>query len=245
MQSSPTPTTPSPSFTIVGHKSSPKGRSLQATRAFAPGDQIALFTDALVCLPAGPSAKSICNACLTPPPASAAGAAAQAQTQGGGHAVKLCTGCRFVGYCSAACQRAHWGAIHKRECRALKRVRAKVNQDWLPTAVRAVVQILLRLKEEGGGEEGGGKEAEMVRAAVEGLEGHVDRFRQHKVWKDIELQALAGVTYAGMAKTEENLSLAAEILCKVSEGLALRGSGKQEGPCTMELLMMRFNLGWY
>ena len=34
--------------------------------------------------------------------------------------LKLCSGCRAVRYCSAACQQAHWRAAHRAECKALR-----------------------------------------------------------------------------------------------------------------------------
>ena len=147
---------------------------------------MASFDAPLVVIPSGPTTKSMCSQCLKPR-----------------LPVKACAGCRAVAYCSAACQKAHWTCIHKLECRAFKRVRSKVSQDWLPTAVRATVQLLMRWTEEG------------VAQAVGGLQGNVDAFKAKKIWADIELQALAACTYAAWETTEENLHLAATLLCKV------------------------------
>ena len=173
---------------VQGSKASPgKGRSLRAVRVFQPGRQIALFDSPLVAIPSGPTAKSICNHCLTPEVA-----------------VKTCTGCKAVAYCGAACQKSHWSLVHKLECRAFKRVRSKVAQDWLPTAVRAAVQILLRWEDSA------------VRDAVGALMSNVDAFRKKKqAFEDLGIQSLAACTYAGWETTEENLQLGLEILCKV------------------------------
>lgn len=91
------------------------------------------------------------------------------------------------------------------QCKAYRRVRDSVNKDWLPTPVRALVQILLRYEDHD------------IRDALESLEDNVGSFKERKeVWEDIELQAVAGVRYAGKAETDEQLSLARHILCKVS-----------------------------
>ena len=163
-----------------------RGRSLHATRAFRPGEEVAAFSEALVVIPSGPTAKSICSQCMMPR-----------------RPAKPCSGCRAIAYCGIACQKVHWAAVHKLECRAFKRVRSKVSQDWLPTQVRAAVQLLLRWGEEG------------VAGAVDRLQGNVEAFRTKKIWADIELQALAVCTYAGWNTTDENLALASTLLCKV------------------------------
>ncbi|KAF3769245.1 hypothetical protein M406DRAFT_250380 [Cryphonectria parasitica EP155] len=92
------------------------GRCLAARKAFQPGELIAAFLDPILVLPNGPSAKIVCNHCLshTKP-------------------TKACTGCRAVVYCGPACQKANWGLIHKLECKVYKRVKASVDKDWLPT----------------------------------------------------------------------------------------------------------------
>ena len=35
--------------------------------------------------------------------------------------LKLCVGCRSTAYCGHACQKAHWKAAHKKECKELKK----------------------------------------------------------------------------------------------------------------------------
>jgi len=163
-----------------------RGRCLRAMRTFKPGDEMAVFGEPLVVIPSGPTTKSVCSQCLRPR-----------------RPAKACTGCRAVAYCGASCQKTHWVSIHKLECRAFKRVRSKVSQDWLPTAVRAAVQLLLRWGDEG------------VVQAVGRLADNLDAFKTKTIWADIELQALAACTYAGWETTTENLHLASTLLCKV------------------------------
>lgn len=180
----------SDAFTVQGTKGKGPGRSLASRKTFKPGDLIATFTSPILVLPNGPSAKIVCNHCLA-------------------HNVptKACTGCKAVVYCGAACQKANWGLIHKLECKVFKRVKASADQDWLPTPVRALVQVLLRWDTDEG-----------LRAAFGRLEGNVDRFRSREdVWKDVGLQAYGGMAYAGRKETDNELNMARDILCKVSK----------------------------
>lgn len=180
----------SDAFTVQGTKGKGAGRSLSSRKTFKPGDLIATFTSPILVLPNGPSAKIVCNHCLA-------------------HNVptKACTGCKAVVYCGAECQKANWGLIHKLECKVFKRVKASADQDWLPTPVRALVQVLLRWDGD-----------EDLRAAFGRLEGNVDRFRSREdVWKDVGLQAYGGMAYAGRKETDNELHMARDILCKVSE----------------------------
>lgn len=184
-------------LTVRGTKGKYAGRSLHVTgaRAYRPGDLIATFTDPLLVLPKGPAAKTICNNCL------AAQRGDQATTS-----CKACTGCKAVAYCGPACQKADWARVHKLECKAFRKVRASVGKDWLPTPVRALLQILRRWEAE-----------EAVRDAFGRLEGNVDGFRKKEdVWKEIGLQAYGGMAYAGRKETDDQLHMARDILCKVS-----------------------------
>lgn len=189
----------SDAFTVQGTKSKGPGRSLASRKTFQPGDLIATFTSPILVLPNGPSAKVVCNHCLA-------------------HNVptKACTGCKAVVYCGAACQKANWGLIHKWECKVFKRVKASADQDWLPTPVRALVQVLLRWDAD-----------EDLRAAFGRLEGNVDRFRSREdVWKDVGLQAYGGMAYAGRKETDNELHMARDILCKVSKIFESPGGSK-------------------
>lgn len=174
---------------IRGTKGKGAGRTLHATTSFQPGQLIAPFTSPLLVLPNGPSARTVCNHCL----------AHNLPT-------KACTGCKAVVYCGPACQKANWALIHKQECKVFKRVKTSVDKDWLPTPVRALVQVLLRWD---GDEE--------LRCAFGRLEGNVDRFKAREdVWKDVGLQAYGGMAYAGRRETDDELHMARDILCKVS-----------------------------
>jgi hypothetical protein len=172
---------------VQGSKGVGRGRSLHAVRTTSPGDALAVFSAPLVAIPAGLAAKTTCSQCLS-----------------ARKPVRACTGCHAVAYCGAADQKAHWAAIHRLECKAFKRVRSKVKQDWLPTPVRAAVQLLLQWEDAD------------VREAVDWLESNALAFREGELWKDLELQALAACTYAGLETTEERLAMAADIMCKVS-----------------------------
>lgn len=184
----------------------PKHRSLHATVPFPAGSTIATFPAPLLALPDGATMRTTCNHCLLP----------QSQSPA---PLKACTACRAAVYCGAACQRAHWRAAHKGECGMFRRVREEVGKEWLPTAVRAVAQVMVALLRGGSplmaeafageGEEGRG---EWV------LEGNVEGFkREEGVWRDMELQATAAVVYAGLLGQGEGVvERAREVLCKVS-----------------------------
>ncbi|KUI62316.1 SET domain and MYND-type zinc finger protein 6 [Cytospora mali] len=177
-----------PNLEVRGIKGSGAGRRLHALRSFAPGELITAFRDPILVLPNGPSSKVVCNHCLA-------------------HNVptKACTGCKAVSYCGTSCQKAHWGLIHKSECKSYRKVKASVDQDWLPTPVRALLQVLLRWDSE-----------PELRSAFASLEGNVTKFKlREDIWKDIGLQAYGGMTYAGRTENDEQLHLARDILCKI------------------------------
>jgi MYND finger protein len=148
---------------------SPRGRALFASRAITPGTLIDTFTDltparALV-LPAAPSRSTTCAHCLS-----------------SSASLKRCTACRSLAYCSPSCQKADWKAAHKQECPVLVRAAASVGKDApdgapVPTAVRAVVRIILAPAAYGG------LETE--------LNGHFEKFEEERglKWADLELQA--------------------------------------------------------
>lgn len=178
----------SPNVVARGSKGAGNGRSLHAVGSYKPGSLIATFTDPVLVLPNGPSAKVVCNHCLD-------------------HSkpAKACTGCKAVVYCGPRCQKADWSLIHKLECKVFKRVQRSVDKDWLPTPVRALVQVLLRWDAD-----------EELRRCFGSLEGNVDKFKQREdVWKDVGLQAYGGMAYSGRNETDDELNMARDILCKV------------------------------
>jgi hypothetical protein len=159
--------------------------------------------------------------------------------------LSICTGCRYVAYCSRRCQAAAWKAVHKLECPALRRVKDGVfgstrgkgkgkgtdgwEEKWfVPTPVRAAMQLILRLRT--GDEEvrdavgavpfvgptgtTGGEKGEGV------LEGNVQGFSgDDEVWKDLGTQAAAALRFAGVELDDggEKVGVAAEgvrrVLC--------------------------------
>lgn len=204
----PSPGDGSPATANTPSSSSPRGRALAAGRAFEAGELIARFGrkaglgtrgTALV-LADSASLAVTCAYCLRP----------------GGHAVRACTGCRTSAYCSPACQRSDWVRVaHKAgECKAFQRVRAErgggdggggatTPAPLLPTAVRALMQVLLR---------------DDLRATIDDLDGHLEIFRSQAKsteWRDMELQALAALHYLGRPATPESVAMAMEIICKV------------------------------
>lgn len=46
-------------------------------------------------------------------------AACGATSKKDGQPLAVCSVCKSVGYCSTACQKADWKAVHRRECQAL------------------------------------------------------------------------------------------------------------------------------
>lgn len=183
---------------LKGASTAPRGRSIAATRVFQPGEVIATFGSPSIAIPDSPHLSTTCSGCLLPAtPGSDLPSPSQPV-----RVVRACTGCRTVAYCSPACQRLDWTTGgHKAECKVFKRVRAE-GHDFLPTPVRALVQVLLRPE---------------MSAVMEDLEGHVDRFRLEsgKLWADMELQAMAALHYLGRETNAKSLAEAIEILCKV------------------------------
>ncbi|KAI0433668.1 hypothetical protein F5Y09DRAFT_54592 [Xylaria sp. FL1042] len=183
---------------LKGTLATPRGRSIAASRVFQPGEVIAIFGSPSVAIPDSPHLSTTCSGCLLPstPGSDPPSASQPART------VKACTGCRTVAYCSTACQKLDWTVGgHKAECNVFKRVRAE-GHDFLPTPVRALVQVLLRPE---------------MSAALAEMEGHVDGFRREsgKLWADMELQAMAALHYLGRETNAQSLAEAIEILCKL------------------------------
>jgi hypothetical protein len=190
--------------TTIGRPS--RGRALAAGRAFGPGDLIARF--------GGSSSSSSGSPTLTLPD-SASQDVTCAYCLRTDRVVRVCTGCRTAAYCGLACQKADWsrGAHKAGECKAFQRVRAERGGGgggggdddgvpMLPTAVRALMQVLLR---------------EDLRNAMADLDGHVAQFQSkaRSEWQDMQLQAMAALHYLGRQATPSNLLQAMEILCKV------------------------------
>ncbi|KAL2019463.1 hypothetical protein VTK56DRAFT_9579 [Thermocarpiscus australiensis] len=214
-----------PGLRIHHDPHSKRGRSLVATTSFPAGAQIAVFSSPLLALPDGATMRTTCNYCLrVGSPSSSSPSSPSSQSQSQSHhsqpiQLRACTACRAAVYCDAACQRAHWRAVHKAECKMFARVRAQAGRDWLPTPVRATAQVLLLLS-------GAGDDHRAVREAFECgsgdgnsgllLEGNVEAFRRdEKVWADFELLACAAVGYAGLTGGEEMLAKAREVLCRI------------------------------
>ncbi|KAK4230713.1 hypothetical protein QBC38DRAFT_468621 [Podospora fimiseda] len=178
--------------------SGPNGRCLIATRTFPPGAVIGKFPSPIIALPDGPGIKTTCNWCLR-----------VGSEAGGTLKLKACTACKAAVYCDAKCQRAHWKYIHKAECRVFTNLRETLGKDWLPTPVRATVQVLLHLK-------GGDAVVTEAFRGSEKLQGNVEGFKSDpQVWKDFELMSMAAATYSGQLQNKESLDEAMKVLCQV------------------------------
>ncbi|CAK7270131.1 hypothetical protein SEPCBS57363_003948 [Sporothrix epigloea] len=200
-----------PGLEIRGEKAAPdvlprpRGRGLFAKRRFEPGEEIAVFSEPMVVLPAEPNAKDTCSYCLDPYSES----------------LKLCAACRAAAYCTPACQRKHWGTIHKFECKLLKADSASsatrsangATSQPLPAALRALKQLILQCLNSAD-----------VRAAIEPLEGNVSAFRaKPELWKEFESQA-AMVCKAASWSGDENAAKAVELLCRIHTSAISRRS---------------------
>ncbi|KAF6817518.1 mynd finger family protein [Colletotrichum sojae] len=176
---------------VHGSKGGAKGRSIHATRRFSPGDVIARFDDPAVVLPPGQRALEYCNHCL------------RNQAHPAAPKLRACTGCKTVAYCGLACQRANWAAVHKLECKAIKRLheaKPADQPDWVPTPVRAAAQVMLRPK---------------VLEEFDALEGHVGLWKKDDDMK-LKLQAHGVVKCLGADQmTPMGLEAAYKVLCKL------------------------------
>ena len=76
-------------------------------------------------------------------------------TARGGQKLKRCTGCHYLRYCSAACQRADWRLHHREECGALGRFKA--NHRMMPTPNILLMSRMMRVFDESCVEEEGGE----------------------------------------------------------------------------------------
>jgi len=187
---------------LSGTTTSPRGRSITASRVFKPGDVIATFDSPNIAIPDSPHLSTTCSGCLLPATATGTGGSDIVSGSRPGRVVRECTGCRTVAYCSPACQKLDWTTGgHKAECKVFKRVKAE-GHEFLPTPVRALAQILVRPE---------------MGAALAEMQGHTDKFRQEsgKLWMDMELQAMAALHYLGREGNPRNLAGAIDILCKV------------------------------
>ncbi|PHH69239.1 hypothetical protein CDD82_7899 [Ophiocordyceps australis] len=158
-----------------------KGRALHATRGFLANEPLHAF-DATVLVPTQSRLSLVCAYCLA-----------------SSRPLHACTACRAAYYCDKTCQAAGWQSGHSLECKALRAPRA----DLLPTAVRALVLLLLR-------------ERRQPCSAVQQLEGHVGARRSDETrWRDLSLMAAAACSFAAVDTHHAGLQHAVELLCKI------------------------------
>jgi SET and MYND domain-containing protein len=112
--------------------------------------------------------------------------------------------------------------VHKLECPALCKIRESVkSENWfVPTPVRAAMQLLLRLNagDERALEAVGGVPFVTAQDRQGVLQGNVLGFsRDDQVWKDLGMQAMAALKFSGIELDGDRLAAAAEgtraILC--------------------------------
>ena len=203
-----------PGTRITGRAGVSRGRALVATRTFQPGELIAAFDAPILALPDGERMRLMCNYCLRRPRIALSSLAdlgtAPSSLGGSSTGLRACTGCRAAVYCDAECQRLHWREVHKHECKVFKRVRERAGKDWLPTPVRAVLQVVAKMQTDS-------RVAEAFRPGG-WLEGNVEGFKSDKaVWEDIELQTMAAAVYGDLRM--DTIEVVKEIFCKVSPAL--------------------------
>ncbi|KAH7354718.1 hypothetical protein BKA65DRAFT_394507 [Rhexocercosporidium sp. MPI-PUGE-AT-0058] len=147
------------------HKiSTPYGTGLAATSPLTPGSLILELRTPNLLLVENDSLQNVCSYCILERPS-----------------LKRCSECKIPYYCSTSCQNRHWKEVHGRECKILKTL-----PDVPPTAVRALIVMLLR---KGNELEGDGE------GDWKGLESHVGELKgDAKRWEEIFLQARAGLS---------------------------------------------------
>lgn len=163
------------------------GAGIAASSPLAPGSLILKLHMPNLLLVERDSLSKVCSFCML-----------ESQT------LKRCSSCKVPYYCKKACQIWHWQEIHSRECSLLKKL-----PDVPPTAVRALIVMLLRKKKELEGEE---------ERDWKELESHVVELqRDRKRWEEILLQARAGVEFTKSAP--ERMEDAIRWLCVVCTSL--------------------------
>lgn len=111
-----------------------RGNGLYSTTDAISGDELIRIRSPLVAIPEAQVLEKVCYHCFAPAETSLS-------------ELKKCAGCMVVFYCSQSCQRASWRLIHKLECPMLSDVSKKQKDEPLVTAVRAIMQILLKNKD--------------------------------------------------------------------------------------------------
>lgn len=161
------------------------GNGLAASHDLETGEVIIAISDPLLMLVENAALDRVCSHCLTEP-------------RNGG--VKQCTGCKATEYCSVACQSAAWKSIHKMECRIFKKL-----PRVAPTAVRALIQLLIRKVISGDASDSRWTRLESHRTELKG--------NDHE-WDEIVMEAKAALEWT--SSPPELLESAINVLCRVS-----------------------------
>ena len=156
------------------------GNGLFASAKLDPGIVIVQLPDPCVIIVQNAALDRICSFCFI-------------ETE----ALKKCSGCKVDQYCSKDCQAASWKKTHKHECVILKKL-----SRIPPTAVRALIQVLLKYN---------GIAADQ---GPTGLEAHRAELMRHRRWGEIFLEAKAASTY--VPGWSDKLEIAVDVACRVS-----------------------------
>jgi hypothetical protein len=161
------------------------GNGLVTTTKLEPGDVIITVSKPYVLTPDNEAVESSCYQCFSEDAS-----------------LLRCAGCKTVKYCSKACQAASWKDLHKYECKIFKKIQEE-GRGLLPTPVRGLLQVLLRLTK------GADPEPEWKK-----LMNHQDAFaKQKELWGEMTLQAQAAIRYGGFPQSM--ISVAMGALCSV------------------------------
>ncbi|EPE36391.1 SET [Glarea lozoyensis ATCC 20868] len=162
------------------------GHGLVSTEALEPGDRIIQIKDPYLIVVEKDALDRVCSYCLAENDISA---------------LKRCTGCKIVRYCSSTCQKSDWKLIHKSECPVLGKL-----PGLPPTPVRALYQALVRYSKSGDLDE-----------RSKGLESHIDELKKdQRRWEDMFLQARAAVEFSKSPPAK--MEMCTRLLCIVSQG---------------------------
>lgn len=159
------------------------GNGLAASQLISAGSPIIKISKPHLILLERSQLESTCSWCFRQPDTSA---------------LKKCSSCKIVRYCTAECQKKDWNHIHKKECNILKTV-----PDVWPTPTRGLIQLILRHKY---GDDPDPKWEGLVMNTMN-LMNDSNRFDQ------LSLQAIAAAKFTGQTEWVE---WGVKILCQVN-----------------------------
>jgi hypothetical protein len=166
----------------IGIRTVNTGNGLAASKIIPAGTPIVKISSPHLILLEKAHLESTCSWCYKQPDA---------------NALKKCSSCKTVRYCTAECQKKDWNAIHKKECKILKNA-----PDVWPTPTRGLIQLILRHRY---GDDPDPKWEGLVMNTMN-LMKDSNRFDQ------LSLQALAAAKFTGQTEWVE---WGVKLLCQV------------------------------